>query len=144
MAVTGLPSQYTAGATSTLTITVSNGISGSNGGFSLEADKGSLTAPFSFTVTVNNAQDSATHSSSGTSQRSWDVDWTAPSSGSGIATLSVAGLTANNMNGNSGDRWATASYQISEAGAVPNTAPSVSTVLLGPIGASPTSSPSLS
>jgi hypothetical protein len=144
VAVTGLPSQYTAGATSTLTITVSNGISGSNGGFSLEADKGSLTAPFSFTVTVNNAQDSATHSSSGTSQRSWSVDWTAPSTGSGIATLSVAGLTANNMNGNSGDRWATASYQISEAGAVPNTAPSVSNVLLGPNGATTTSSPTLS
>ena len=142
--VTGYPTQYTAGVTSTLTITVSNGVSGSNGGFSLEADKGSLTAPFSFTVSVNNAQDSATHSSTGTSQRSWDVDWTAPSSGSGIATLSVAGLTANNMNGNSGDRWATASYQISEAGAVPNTAPVVSNVMLGPVGATTTSSPALS
>ena len=142
--MTGQPAQYTAGATSTLTITVSNGISGTTGGFSLEVDKGSLTAPFSFTVSVNNAQDSATHSSTGTSQRSWDVDWTAPSSGSGIATLSVAGLTANNMNGNSGDRWATASYQISEAGAVPNTAPVVSNVMLGPNGATTTSSPALS
>ena len=40
--LTGQPGQYTAGASSTLTVTVSNGISGTSGGFSLEVDKGSL------------------------------------------------------------------------------------------------------
>ena len=138
--LSGLPSQYTAGASSTLTVTLSNGISGSTGGFSLEADKGTLSTGTGTGVKVNAAQDSATHTSSGNTQRSWTVDWTAPPSGSGSATLSVAGLTANNMNGNSGDRWATASYQILEAGAVANAAPSVSNVILGPNGAT-TSSP---
>ena len=142
--MTGQPAQYTAGATSTLTITVSNGISGTTGGFSLEVDKGSLNAGMGFAVNVNSAQDSATHSITGSSQRSWSVDWTAPSTGSGIATLSLAGLTSDNSNGNTGDRWDTVSYQIPEAGAVPNTAPSVSNVMLGPNGATTTSQLTLS
>jgi len=137
--MTGQPAQYTAGAISTMTITVSNGISGTTGGFSLEVDKGSLNAGMGFAVNVNSAQDSATHSITGSSQRSWSVDWTAPSTGSGIATLSLAGLTSDNSNGNTGDRWDTVSYQIPEAGAVPNTAPSVSNVMLGPNGATTTS-----
>jgi len=137
--LTGHPSQYTAGATSTLTITVSNGVSGSNGGFSLEVDKGTLSAGMGFAVNVNSAQDSATHSITGSSQRSWSVDWIAPSTGSGIATLSVAGLTADGSSGNTGDRWDTASYQISEAGAVSNSPPSISNLILGPSGATTTS-----
>jgi len=142
--MTGQPAQYTAGAISTMTITVSNGISGTTGGFSLEVDKGSLNAGMGFAVNVNSAQDSATHSITGSSQRSWSVDWTAPSTGSGIATLSLAGLTSDNSNGNTGDRWDTVSYQIPEAGAVPNTAPSVSNVMLGPNGATTTSQLTLS
>ena len=42
VSLTGQPAQYTAGVTSTLTITVSNGITGTSGGFSLEVDKGTL------------------------------------------------------------------------------------------------------
>ena len=105
--MTGQPTQYTAGATSTLSISVSNGISGNNGGFSLEVDKGTLSSGIGFAVNVNSAQNSATHSITGSSQRSWSVDWIAPSTGSGIATLSLAGLTADGSNGNTGDRWAT-------------------------------------
>jgi hypothetical protein len=142
--LTGQPGQYTAGASSTLTVTVSNGISGTSGGFSLEVDKGSLSTGTGLGVQVNSAQNSATHTSSGNTQRSWTVDWTAPSTGSGDVTLSVAGLTGNSNNGSSGDRWDTASYQISEAGAAPNTAPSVSSMMLGPTGATTTSSPTLS
>tara|TARA_B100001094_G_scaffold331520_1_gene400135 strand:+ start:4013 stop:6550 length:2538 start_codon:yes stop_codon:yes gene_type:complete len=137
--MTGQPTQYTAGATSTLSISVSNGISGNNGGFSLEVDKGTLSSGIGFAVNVNSAQNSATHSITGSSQRSWSVDWIAPSTGSGIATLSLAGLTANGANGNSGDRWATLSYQIPEAGGAPNNAPDVSNVLLGPTGATTSS-----
>ena len=142
--MTGQPTQYTAGATSTLSISVSNGISGNNGGFSLEVDKGTLSSGIGFAVNVNSAQNSATHSITGSSQRSWSVDWIAPSTGSGIATLSLAGLTANGNGGNTGDRWATLSYQIPEAGAAPNNAPDVSNVLLGPTGATTTSTLSLS
>ena len=142
--MTGQPTQYTAGATSTLSISVSNGISGNNGGFSLEVDKGTLSSGIGFAVNVNSAQNSATHSITGSSQRSWSVDWIAPSTGSGVATLSLAGLTADGSGGNTGDRWATLSYQISEAGGAPNNAPDVSNVLLGPIGATTPSTLSLS
>jgi len=144
VSLTGHPAQYTAGATSTLSISVSNGVSGTNGGFSLEVDKGSLSSGVGFAVNVNSAQNSATHSITGSSQRSWSVDWTAPSTGSGIVTLSVAGMTANGAGGNSGDRWATLSYQIPEAGGVPNTPPDVSNVVLGPTGAMTSSTLTLS
>ena len=142
--LTGQPSQYTAGASSTLTVTVSNGISGTSGGFSLEVDKGSLSIGTGLGVQVNSAQNSATHTSSGNAQRSWTVDWTAPPIGSGDVTLSIAGLTADSNNANSGDRWSIASYQVSEAGGIPNTAPNVSDVMLGPIGATTTSPLTLS
>ena len=142
--MTGQPTQYTAGATSTLSISVSNGISGNNGGFSLEVDKGTLSSGIGFAVNVNSAQNSATHSITGSSQRSWSVDWIAPSTGSGIATLSLAGLTADGSSGNTGDRWATVSYQIPEAGGAPNTAPDVSNVMLGPTGATTSSTLTLS
>ena len=144
VSLAGHPNQYTAGVTSTLTITVNNGITSSSGGFSLEVDKGSLSTGSGTGTKVNATQDSATHSSTGNSQRSWNVDWTAPVTGSGIVTLSVAGLTADNNNGNSGDRWDTASYQISEVVAVSNSAPSVSNAILGPLGATNSSTLTLS
>ena len=144
VSLAGQPNQYTAGAISTLTVTVSNGITGTSGGFSLEVDKGSLSTGSGTGTKVNATQDSATHSSTGNSQRSWNVDWTAPVTGSGIVTLSVAGLTADNNNGNSGDRWDTASYQISEVVAVSNSAPSVSNAILGPLGATNSSTLTLS
>ena len=144
VSLAGQPNQYTAGVTSTLTITVNNGITSSSGGFSLEVDKGSLSTGSGTGTKVNATQDSATHSSTGNSQRSWNVDWTAPVTGSGIVTLSVAGLTADNNNGNSGDRWDTASYQISEVVTVSNSAPSVSNAILGPLGATNSSTLTLS
>jgi hypothetical protein len=56
----------------------------------------------------------------------------------------VAGLTADGSTNNNGDRWATATYQIPEAGAAPNSAPTVGNLLLGPNGATTTSTLSLS
>jgi hypothetical protein len=127
-----------------LSISVTGGVSGTDGGFSLEASHGSLSTGPTFSVNVNSAGTSATHSITGSNQRSWSVDWTAPSAGTGQATLSVAGLTADGSTNNNGDRWATATYQIPEAGAAPNSAPTVSNLLLGPNGATTTSTLSLS
>lgn len=82
-------------------------------------------------VKVNPAGNSATHTTS--SYRSWSVDWTAPSSGSGTTAFDLAGLTANGNGNNSGDSWGTASYQVSEGGSPPsNNPPSVSNLLLTP------------
>jgi hypothetical protein len=135
VSLSGHPAQYTAGATSTLTITVSNGPTGSGGGFNLEVDKGTLSAGIGFAINVNSAQNSATHSITGSSQRSWSIDWIAPATGSGVATLSLAGLASDGSGSNGGDRWDTVSFQIPEAGATPNSPPSASSVLLGPSGA---------
>ena len=138
VSLTGHPAQYTAGSTYTLSISVSNGVTGSSGGFNLEVDKGTLSAGIGFAVNVNQAQDSATHSITGSSQRSWSIDWIAPSSGSGVTALTVAGLTADSSGNNNGDRWDTLSFQIPEAGAAPNSPPSVSNLMLGPSGATTT------
>ena len=139
VAITGLPSSYTPQASYALTIAVTGGVSGSDGGFSLDASQGTLSTGLGFAVNVNAAGTSATHSITGSSQRSWAVDWTAPASGSGQSTISVAGLTANGNGQNSGDLWATATYPIPEAGGAANTPPTAGNVILGPNGATTTS-----
>lgn len=143
VSLTGLPTQYTAGTTSTLTISVTNGVSGSDGGFSLEVSHGTLSY-MGFAVNVNSAGNSATHSITGSSYRTWSLDWTAPSSGTGTVTVAVAGLTANGNGQYSGDRWDTLSLQVPESGGAVNTEPSVSNLLLGPNGATTSSQLTLS
>jgi len=133
VSMSGQPATYTAGQTYTLSISVSGGVSGSAGGFSLEVDKGTLSTGGVgiMAVKVNTAGNSATHTTS--SYRSWSVDWTAPSSGSGTTAFDLAGLTANGNGNNNGDSWGTASYQVSEGGSPPsNNPPSVSNLLLTP------------
>ena len=129
VSISGHPASYTPGSTYTLTISATGGVSGTEGGFSLEISHGSLSTGPTFSVNVNSAGTSATHSITGSNQRSWSVDWTAPSAGTGQATLSVAGLTADGSTNYNGDRWATATYQVPEAGAAPNTAPTASNLL---------------
>ena len=132
VSMSGHPSAYTAGSTYTLQISVSGGVSGSAGGFSLEVDKGTLSTGGVgiMAVKVNQNGNSATYTTS--SYRSWSVDWTAPSSGSGTVTFDIAGIAANGNGQNSGDSKGTASYQVSESGPAPNNPPSVSNVQLSP------------
>ena len=133
VSMSGQPSTYTAGQTYTLSISVSGGVSGSNGGFSLEVDKGILSTGGVgiMAVKVNAAGNSATHTTS--SYRSWSVDWTAPSSGSGTTTFDLAGLTANGNNQNSGDAYGTATFTVPEGGSPPpNNPPSASNLQLTP------------
>ena len=60
--MTGQPSSYTPGSTYTLSISVSGGVSGSAGGFSLDVNKGTLSTGGVgiMAVKVNSAQNSAT------------------------------------------------------------------------------------
>ena len=132
VSMSGQPASYTPGQSYTLSISVTGGASGNNGGFSLDVSKGTLSAGIGFAVNVNNAQDSATHSITGSSQRSWSIDWIAPSAGSGIAVLDLAGNAADGNGGNSGDNWDAISIQIPEAGAPSNTPPSASNLQLSP------------
>jgi len=130
--MTGQPSSYTPGSTYTLSISVSGGVSGSAGGFSLDVNKGTLSTGGVgiMAVKVNSAQNSATHTTS--SYRSWSVDWTAPSSGSGTAQFNLAAMTANGASGNNGDAWGTTTITVPESGPAPNNPPSVTNVQLSP------------
>ena len=121
--MSGQPSSYTPGSTYTLSISVSGGVSGSAGGFSLDVNKGTLSTGGVgiMAVKVNSAQNSATHTTS--SYRSWSVDWTAPSSGSGTAQFNLAAMTANGASGNNGDAWGTTTITVPESGPAPNNPP---------------------
>ena len=133
VSISGLPSSYDVNKLYQLTVSVSGGVQGSNGGFSLEVDKGTLSTPqVGFgSVKVNNQGNSATHGITGSSSRSWSFDWTSPSAGAGTTTFEVAGITANGNGGTSGDRWATNVVPVPENVPV-NNPPSASNVLLSP------------
>lgn len=132
VSMSGQPSAYTAGSTYTLSISVSAGVSGSNGGFSLDVNKGTLSTGGVgiMAVKVNSAGNSATHTTN--SYRSWSVDWTAPSSGSGIVQFDLAGLTANGQNGNNGDAYGTTTITVPESGPPVNNPPTASNLQLSP------------
>ena len=111
LSMSGQPSTYSPGTTYSLTISVTGGISSTYGGFSLDVDKGTLSSPGTG-VKINTAADSATHTNN--NYRSWSVDWTAPSTGSGVVSIDVAANAADGNGYNTNDAWDTASYQISE------------------------------
>ena len=104
--LSGLPANgYVPSSTYGLTIGGSGGPSGSGGGFNLDSDLGSFSNPGS-NAQISNGE--ATHSNS--NARSWTVDWTAPSSGSGNVTFD---LSVNFVNGNGntgGDGYGTDSW----------------------------------
>ena len=108
---TGIPSSgYTAGTVYSLTIGGSGGVSGTKGGFNLDASSGTFSNP------GTNAQivvGEVTHSNS--NSRTWTVDWTAPSTGSGDVTFFLALNFVNGNGGTSGDSWGTDSWTVSEA-----------------------------
>ena len=137
VSLSGQPSSYVSGTLYTLTITVTNSqISGSKGGFSLGASAGSFSNPGS-----NAKLDGTKVTHSNSNARSWTVDWTAPSSGSGTVNFNVVGNAVNGASGNNGDAWSTATFNVPEQ-PPQNQPPSVSNVLISPN--SPTTTDSLS
>ena len=137
LSMSGQPTAYAAGTTYTLTVSVTGGASSTNGGFALDIDKGSLSSPGTG-VKINTAADSATHTNY--NYRSWSVDWTAPSTGSGVVSIDVAANAVDGTGTKSNDVWDTTTYQISEGSAPANNAPSLSNLLLSPATASTTDS----
>ena len=131
VSMSGQPASYNPGTTYTLQISVSgNG----NGGFSLDANKGTLSAGGVgiMAVKVNSAGSSATHTTN--SYRSWSVDWTAPSAGSGSVQFDISADSANGNGGTGGDTWGDTTITVPEGGAPPptNNAPTVSNLQLSP------------
>ena len=129
VSLSGEPITYTAGSTYTFSISVTGGASSTNGGFALDVDKGTLSSPGTG-VKINTAANSATHTNN--NYRSWSVDWTAPSTGSGVVSIDVAANAADGNGYNTNDAWDTASYQISEGSGPANNAPTLSNLLLSP------------
>lgn len=126
--IAGLPSDYVAGTTYSLTI----GMSGNptNGGFNLKVTKGTLSNPGTDAQIAGNGLQ-ATHTESQTTS-SWTLDWTAPSAGSGSVSFDMAVVSGNgNGQKSSADVYNTFSTSISEAVAS-NDPPSISDLALSP------------
>ncbi|HIF46252.1 MAG TPA: hypothetical protein EYQ73_05600 [Candidatus Poseidoniales archaeon] len=128
VSLTGTPTDYTPGQTYSLIISVSSS-SGSKGGFSLVVNKGAFSNPG--TSAKVNSQDTREATHSNANQRSWTLDWTAPTSGSGTAAFSYAGNAVNGDGTNNGDAPSTGSKNVPE-GSGSNNAPSASGVAISP------------
>ena len=135
----GYPSEYTPGSTYTINISSLNPIY-STGGFSFQVNKGELINPGTM-VDISSNKLSATHND--IQRNSWQVDWTAPSAGSGSVTLSVAVVNADGLGTNKNDVKGTLSVQITEF-VNSNTPPSVSDVQISPSNPSTTDDLSVS
>ena len=122
------PTQYTPSQTYTINIGFTGGNGGSGGGFSLQANKGTLTNAGS---NMQISGTSATHS--GSAGTSWTFQWRAPSQGSGDVTVNYVVMNANRASGNNGDVWSQSTFTISEAAPV-NNPPSVSNLAISPNG----------
>lgn len=121
------PSTYSPGQSYSLNIGMSGGVSGSKGGFNLQVSDGTLSTSFGIMNTqVNSAGNQGTHSFP--DYRSWSLDWTAPSAGSGPVNFALAVMAANGNGNNQGDHWATLTHQSSEDSGSTNTPPEASSV----------------
>ena len=121
------PSTYSPGQSYSLNIGMNGGVSGSKGGFNLQVSDGTLATGFGIMNTqVNSAGNQATHQFP--DYRSWSLDWTAPSAGSGTVTFSLAVMAANGNGNNAGDGWTTLTHQSSEDSGSTNTPPTASSV----------------
>jgi hypothetical protein len=110
--ITGQPAEYSPLQIYELTVTVSGGPATTKGGFNLEASAGTLTSDDP-NVQTNGPQSQATHTNP--NQRTWNVNWTAPSAGTGAVTLWVAGNAVNGNGNNGGDGWNLNSFVVPEA-----------------------------
>ena len=110
---------------------MSGGVSGTKGGFNLLVSDGTLSTGFGIMNTqVNSAGNQGTHQFP--DYRSWSLEWTAPSSGSGTVTFTFAVNAANGNGAVSGDGWATTTFQSSEDSGSTNTPPEASSVWFVP------------
>ena len=91
-------SGYAPGNTYTLSLSVTGGPTGNNGGFNLKPTVGVLSNAGSNAKIVG---DEATHSNS--DSRSWTIDWTAPDAAVESVTFDYVGNAVNGNFGTSGD-----------------------------------------
>ena len=137
VSLSGQPSSYVPTQTYSLTVTVSSTtISGNGGGFSLDANAGSFSNPG---ANAKLHSGKVTHSNK--NARTWTVDWTAPSSGTGTVSFSAVGNAVNTNSSTSGDAWNTATFSVPEQTSQ-NQSPLVTNLTISP--SNPTTTDSLS
>ena len=124
--LSGVPTEYTAGTTYTLTVGM--GTSPTTGGFNLAVTKGQLSNPDANSKINSNGKQATQDYSYGTT--SWSFDWAAPNAGSGSARFDLAVLSANGNGGTGGDTYGTTSVTSNEA--VSNIAPTVTNLAITP------------
>ncbi len=122
----GVPFAWEEGQTYPLTLQVRGGPSvGSGGqdysaGFSMMVEAGSLAPVDGNTQNYQDNNTRLTHTSTGAgidnSERIWNLEWTAPSSGEGHIMFYVAGNSVNGGEGNQGDMWNRLAFPVPEAG----------------------------
>ncbi len=139
------PSSYTAGGTLSLTVAFSDS-STTKHGFELSALDAGSNKVGTFSIVDDNTQTSdgsyIKHTSAGTANSTWSVQWTAPSSGvTDPVTFYAAGNEANGDSTNQNDYVYTATAQVSSSAATPAPSPTVEPTL--PPLPSPGASPSL-
>lgn len=114
--LSGVPSDYTAGTTYSLTLNIT-GSSVSKFGFNITAEDqndnkvGTWTVGTGSRLRNGGAGDGLTHTAAGTSSSSWTFSWTAPSTDQGPVTFYYATIQANNAGGNSGDQMISGNSQ---------------------------------
>ena len=131
--LTGHPLEYTPGNTYSLSLELTGGQTGTDGGFSFIASKGTFTNVGPGVILGSNQ---ITHSNS--NNRIWTFDWVAPGQGSGLITFDAYGVTANGNAQNTGDIWDSEFWNSMETPPVTNEPPVVTAVILSPSGATST------
>jgi hypothetical protein len=125
--ITGLPAEYMPGQSYPVTVTVSGGSITAKGGFNLEVSSGTL-SPNDSNTQVNLPENQTTHTNS--NQRSWVVNWLAPTSGTGDVTFWVAGNAVNGNGNTGGDGWNLNSYVVPESIVTDAQPPEISNVMI--------------
>ena len=104
----GVPQSYTAGDEMTLTVAITGGpevtnVSINQGGFNLVASDGTFST---LDGTTQLMAGEATHTEAGNDQRSWQINWTAPSDNIQDITFTAHGNSVNGDNAASDeDHW---------------------------------------
>jgi hypothetical protein len=132
-ALVGHPIEYVPGATYTLSLELTGSQTGTAGGFSFIASKGTFSNGGPGVLLSGNR---ASHSNS--DDRAWTFDWVAPGTGSGLITFDAYGLTADNSTDNTGDTWNSETWLSLEFTPGSNEPPTANNVILSPSGAKST------
>tara|TARA_B100001027_G_scaffold216430_1_gene192763 strand:+ start:634 stop:1248 length:615 start_codon:yes stop_codon:yes gene_type:complete len=105
----GLPEAFASNSTYQLTLTVTSPITvvenGSQGGFRLLVDEGTIDVGNSTMVQVIDG--GWTHTTNGSNHRSWVFEWRTPEVNDTAATFVVHGNAVNGNNAPTGDAWKT-------------------------------------